>query len=211
MPVGPAGAIAVNVLTDKQEKFAILVAAGKHLIEAYREAYPNSKAKDNAVYVEASRMAANPKIALRIEQLRKPMIEAAIQEAVIDKAWVMKRLQLISDRCVEAVPLFDKKGNRVMVETEDGQMGAVFEFDSAGANRATELIGKELSMFIDRKEAGKPGAFASLPDADREKALEASTKQRMVRLGLARAERAPPPSPKGGGKVIPIRSKGKVA
>jgi len=34
--------------------------------------------------------------------------------------------------------------------------------DINGVNRALELIGKELRMFVDRKEVGQPGEFAHL-------------------------------------------------
>jgi hypothetical protein len=44
-----------------------------------------------------------------------------------------------------------------------------------------ELLGKELSMFIDRHEVGNPGAFDSMSD----EALAAALVAKMAELGLA--------------------------
>lgn len=209
MPVGSAGAVAVN-LTDKQERFAILLAAGKHQNAAYREAYPASqKWTEGAVAVAASRAASNAKVVLRVASLRQPILEAVIKRVVIDRDWVLNQLIENVAMAKSAIPVLDKEGNPV----------GAYKIDLSAANTALKMIGMEVpgGMFIERKEAGKPGAFASLPPADREKALEQSIKERMVRLGLARAERAPNPPPKGspkggnGAKVVPIGSAKKRA
>jgi hypothetical protein len=54
-------------LTFKQESFAQLVASGRTQADAYRAAYPGSQAwKPGVVDVQASTMAANSKVAVRI-------------------------------------------------------------------------------------------------------------------------------------------------
>jgi hypothetical protein len=45
------------------------------------------------------------------------------------------------------------------VRGEEENVGK-FTYQGSVANRALELIGEELGMFIDRKEVGKPGDFA---------------------------------------------------
>lgn len=49
-------------LTVPQETFANLVLTGKPFSDAYREAYPNSSLRGNSLHVEASRLAAHPKV-----------------------------------------------------------------------------------------------------------------------------------------------------
>jgi len=59
------------MLTDKQEKFAQCIADGMTQADAYRSAYPQSNMKENALYVQASRLLDNPKVRLRVQELRK--------------------------------------------------------------------------------------------------------------------------------------------
>lgn len=59
-------------LTEKQERFALKDFECGNGVEAYRYAYPTSeKWSDNAVAVQASRMRSNPKIVLRMQELRE--------------------------------------------------------------------------------------------------------------------------------------------
>jgi hypothetical protein len=63
---------ATQRLTLKQEQFSRNVAAGMSLAEAYSQAYNTSANKSkNGLYVTASNLASTPKIALRIQDLRK--------------------------------------------------------------------------------------------------------------------------------------------
>lgn len=69
-------------LTGQQEKFAVGVASGKTQADAYREAYPKAKKwKDDAVYVEASRLLDNPKVSLRLKELRERIAGLGIASA----------------------------------------------------------------------------------------------------------------------------------
>jgi hypothetical protein len=47
---------------------------------------------------------------------------------------------------------------------DDGEETGEFKYQGNVANWALELVGKELGMFIDRKEVGKPGDFAGMSD-----------------------------------------------
>lgn len=75
--------------------------------------------------------------------------------------WVLNRFKEVSDRCMQAIPVmvFDPVEKRMVQKTEvnsEGQVVGVFEFDSAGANKATELIGKHLGFF--EKDNGQKAA-----------------------------------------------------
>lgn len=77
-----------------------------------------------------------------------PLVIAAINERMtrrrelieLDEKWVLDRLRQIVDRCMQAEPVKDSKGEPT----------GEFKFDSSGANRALELIGKHFAMFTDK-------------------------------------------------------------
>lgn len=56
-------------LTKKQDLFANAVADGHNLSDAYRHAYDAENMKPNVIHVEASRLAAHPNVALRIDEI----------------------------------------------------------------------------------------------------------------------------------------------
>lgn len=63
---------AKDTLTAKQEAFAFAVGyESKSYSEAYRENYSTKKMTDRAVWIEASKLANNPKVSLRIDELRR--------------------------------------------------------------------------------------------------------------------------------------------
>ena len=87
--------------------------------------------------------------------LKKPEIKAVIdailakraKDIELDEDWVLKRFKEISDRCMQKEPV--KEWDE---EAKEWKESGIWKFDSTGANRATENIGKILGMFIDRKE-----------------------------------------------------------
>ncbi len=78
------------------------------------------------------------------ENLTKPIITNAIQKAMeermkivkIDADYVLRQAVKVHERCLQEVPVFDKKGN------ETGE----YKFDSAGANKSLEIIGKHVTI-----------------------------------------------------------------
>ena len=62
-------------LTAKQEAYCQGIADGMGQADAYRAAYDAGDMKENSVYVQASKLMKNPKIAQRIAELR-----AGVQE-----------------------------------------------------------------------------------------------------------------------------------
>jgi phage terminase small subunit len=62
-------------LTLKQENFCLAYLETGNASEAYRRAYDAENMKNEALYVEANRLMENPKVALRLEELRQPIME----------------------------------------------------------------------------------------------------------------------------------------
>lgn len=99
------------------------------------------------------------------ENLNKPEIAAAVAAAKGERAealqisqqWVLERLVEITERCMQHAPVLDRKGDRVMVETPDGEEAAAYTFDAKGANAALALLAKHTGGFVDRRELAGPG------------------------------------------------------
>jgi phage terminase small subunit len=140
-------------LTSKQEAFV-----REYLIDlnatqaAIRAGYSEKTARQTA-----SENMTKPYILARIEELKGERAE----KLNIDAEWVLKRLVDISDRCmqVKAVKEFDFKTKK-LVETGE------YQFDSMGANKSTELIGKHLGMFREKLDINAKMGVMIVDDID---------------------------------------------
>ena len=112
------------MLTRKQENFACAIADGADRSSAYRSAYDADQMTPPAVWTEASRLGRNPKVALRVDELRAEAEEV--------------RQTLLVGR-----------EEAILAQLEKEALGA--KSDSARI-RAIELLGKHLGMFTDRVE-----------------------------------------------------------
>jgi phage terminase small subunit len=126
-------------LTDKQEQFAQEYIIDLNATQAaIRAGYSEKTAGE-----QGSRLLKNVKVLTRIDELKQERAE----RNQLDQDWVLTRLRQISDRCVQAEPVLKwDYEERMLVETGE------YQFDSVGANKATELIGKHLGMFKDKVE-----------------------------------------------------------
>lgn len=75
-------------LTANQESFARGIAEGKSYTDAYRSAYKTDRMSPEAIYVESSRLKDNPKVALRIKELRDMSAMPTIMTAQKRKEWL---------------------------------------------------------------------------------------------------------------------------
>lgn len=58
-------------------------------------------------------------------------------ETGITQSWVMERFKMISDNCVAAEPILNRFGAKT----------GEYRFDSSGANKATEMLGRIIGIF----------------------------------------------------------------
>lgn len=99
--------------------------------------------------VQGCRLLNNANVSRAIAEGQK----ARSEKAKIDAQWVLANLVEVSQRCLQKAPVMEfSPADRCMVQAEDEEGRPVWEFDSKGANRALELIGKHLGMFIERVE-----------------------------------------------------------
>lgn len=128
-------------MTAQQQKFAdqylVLNNGTKAAIAA---GYSQKSARS-----KASQLLVDPEIEAYIENGRR----LASEQAIVDAAWVQKRFKEISDRCMTAEP--------VMIFS-DGEWieSGEYKFDSSGANKATESLGKIIGVFEKDNNQNKP-------------------------------------------------------
>lgn len=151
-------------LTDKQERFC-----EEYLIDL------------NATQA-AIRAGYSPDTAGAIgsENLKKPEIHARVAEMKAERSqrteitadYVLTGLKEVAERCMQrkAVMVFDPV-DKVMVqaqeEQEDGKMANVWTFDSHGANKALELLGRHVGLFEkDNKQKNIAVGMKILIDGD---------------------------------------------
>lgn len=145
--------MALNV---RQQRFVDGILAGKNATEAYRQA--GYAARGHVAEAAASRLLRHVEVASEIER-RRAVVEKRVG---ITAESVLRRLDQVADRCMEAEPVmeFDHAEKAMVQKTamiSDGpgkpprEVG-LYEFDSAGANRALELLGKHLKLFTDKVE-----------------------------------------------------------
>lgn len=131
--------------TDKQEVFC-----QEYLIDlnatqaAIRAGYSMSTA-----YSIGSENLTKPELRTRIVEL----MALRSERLLIDSDFVIQSLIEVSQRCMQKRPVmvFDA-AERKVVQKKDDEDRDVWEFDSTGANKALELLGKHLKMFTDKVE-----------------------------------------------------------
>lgn len=74
-------------LTIKERKFAELVVELGNQSEAYRQAYNPKDANADWVMIEASKLMQNPKISLKVNQLK----EQTAQQHSINREWIVQK------------------------------------------------------------------------------------------------------------------------
>lgn len=161
----------------KHERFAQELAKGTsaevaHSVAGYRASRSGAWQLKQKLYI-SNRVA---ELLSEREAVHSQATAAAIKSAGLSKEWVIETLMENVGRAMQAEAIKDSKG------TETGE----YRYEGSVANRALELLGKELGMFVDRKEVGKPGEFESM-NADQ---LRDYIRREAAELGLGAAPSA---------------------
>ena len=123
----------------KHERVAQEIASGKTADEAYAAAgYKPDRGN-------ASRLTANDSIKERIAEI----LNGAASRVEIDKSWVLAKLRQNAETCLA------ERRVKMSVKIARGEAPVELEmtqYDPAGANKALELLGKELGLFKDKIE-----------------------------------------------------------
>jgi phage terminase small subunit len=119
-------------LTDKQELFAkeyivdlnagaAAIRAGYSEKTAYEMGYENLRKPHLAEYIQT-------------------LMKERSDKTAINAQWVLDRLTELTNRCMQAEMVTDREGNPT----------GEWKFDSSGANKALDSIGRHLGMFNDK-------------------------------------------------------------
>ena len=133
-------------LTAKQEQFCLEYMIDLNATQAAIRAGYSAKTAD----VIGCENLVKPNIASRIAEMQAERKERTI----VDADFVITSLVEVAKRCMQAEP--------VMARTADGmEETGEYKFEHSGANRALELLGKNIGMFVDRKEITGEVSFMS--------------------------------------------------
>lgn len=125
---------------EKYERFACEYVMGLKIGAAARNAGYSAKTANEA----GSRLLADARIAARVQEL----LEWKKQQAMITIEDVVTGLKEVAARCMKKKPVekWDYELGMFIQEVDENGEG-VWEFDSNGANKALELLGKHTGAF----------------------------------------------------------------
>jgi phage terminase small subunit len=94
-------------------------------------------------HVQASELLKNPKVLARIRELQKEQTE----RLAITSDWVVQQLVDVVKKSKEPEPVMKWDADKKQI-VESGE----YTFDSKGATKALELLGKHLGMYVEKVE-----------------------------------------------------------
>lgn len=121
-------------MTNKQINFINEYLKSKNATEAAIKAGYSPKTAAS----QASELLKKPNISKEIDKI----LQKASENALVSAEYVIRSLKEVAERCLQHKPVLDYEGN------ETGE----YEFDSSGANKALELLGRNLKLFTDKVE-----------------------------------------------------------
>lgn len=136
-------------LTEKQERFcqAIIEFKGNQS-EAYRAAYDTESMSDNTIWVKASELAGNGKVTVRIQEIRKKLIENGIhslEESLLIDVNLIGKYQ----KHLETLEKEDSSASAIKAAKR-----AMAFIGSRAYNGAMDRVAKKLGFF-DKHQAAK--------------------------------------------------------
>lgn len=189
---GPSGAKDSAGLTPKQRAFVCLIAEGKTQADAYRGAYGKPETyPTSAAAVRGHAVASQPAVRAEIDRMKAEITArvrvAAAAKHAVTVSYVMGALHEVAERCMQHRPVLDGRGNPVMVNVKspegEVEVRALYTFDAKGAVGALLPLGKQLGMFIDRKEI-RTGPLPDKSDAEVDEAISALLSDLSAATGL---------------------------
>jgi phage terminase small subunit len=129
----------------KHELFAQELVKGQSAAEAYKLAGYGGDAR--SAETSGPRLFRNVQVQERVQELQARVADSV----VVSRQWVIERLVENANRAMQAAAPLDGQGQPI----------GDFKYDGSVANRALELLGKELGMFVERKEVTTTRRFVA--------------------------------------------------
>lgn len=109
------------------------------------------------------------------ENLTKPYVALAVAQAMAEREqrtqitqdYVLSTIVDTVERCKQAVPVLDRRGNPVLVETPDGEEAAAYTFNASAILAGARLLGEHLGTFKNTITLNA-NITNKLPEADKE-------------------------------------------
>lgn len=141
----------------KHERFAQELAKGETAERAYQTAgFKPNRGNANTLKQNQSILDRVSEILAEREKIHGQSTARAIEKVALTKEWVLSKLRENAERALQERPVLDGEGG----------ITGEYRYEGTVANRALELLGKELGMFIERKELGNPGEFDKINDPE---------------------------------------------
>jgi phage terminase small subunit len=131
----------------------------------------------------------NQKVKDRIIQLSHIATSNAILKTGLNREWVLSRLMSVVERCMQAEPVTDAKGEPT----------GEYRFDASGANQALRMLGDTMGMF--KPPEKKDDEFATLSDSDLVRIAQELASQTGLLEGPSGDQ-----APAGSGQVIEVQT-----
>lgn len=138
--------MAAGMLTEAIEVLCVEIAKGRTQYEAYKTAYPKSRASRATIEREVRTITKRAKVKLRIAELQAKGTEKAAEAVSISKQTIMRELWENSQIGKAAVPVLDREGS------ETGQ----YNTNLSASNAALIALGKEIGMFKEAAQEADP-------------------------------------------------------
>ena len=160
------------MLTAKQELFVKELIDGKTQRQAYYVAYPKSRAwKEKTVDNKAYALFKKDGVKARYNELLTRIAKRVEKKCLVDAEYIIGNLKEVAERGLQKRPVMVRRGKDV-VQATDEEDRAIWQFDSMGANRSLELMGKSIKMFTDKVEVVDGTGVAALLRERRKAAAE---------------------------------------
>ncbi|MAF43018.1 MAG: terminase [Parcubacteria group bacterium] len=147
-----------NLKTEKQALFCMEYVIDLNGTQATIRAGYSPK----TAFVQASRLLSYANVQACVQHLK----DERGKKTGVSQEFVVNGLKATFARCMQVTPVLDK----------DGVPIGNYNFNASGANRALELLGKHLGMFIDKIEHSdapkKPIDLSELTEAQLDEVLE---------------------------------------
>ncbi len=131
-------------MTPKQQRFVHEYLIDLNATQAATRAGYSAKTANE----QGSRLLANVSVKAAVQAA----MEARSERTGITQDYVLGTIKETIERCSQATPVLDRKGEPVYVETPSGDTVPAYTFDSNAVLRGCELLGRHLKMFTDKVE-----------------------------------------------------------
>jgi phage terminase small subunit len=113
---------------------------------------------ENSAVKQGSRLLTNEDVRNAVEVLAAQ----AAEDCGVTTKYVLEHLKEVVARCLQKTPVMEwSYEDRALVQKRDEAGNGFWEFDSSGANKALELLGKYRKMFTDKVALENVDALAT--------------------------------------------------